>query len=107
MIENINRVRVGNALSVAETALDEALLQQANLFAAMVAGRRAVAESAFLGQEALLRLHKVQTSLLSAGNDLGRVHGQLADIDRQVHGDLAQDCPDLNTALVDSEAEAA
>lgn len=93
----IARVRISREINDAETALNEALLRQSELFASLLRARRDAGESAFEGQDALLRLSKSQNSLLSAGGDLARVHGRLLEINREVGG-LASDCPDDWTA---------
>lgn len=87
------RMRIAREISDAETALNEALLKQSQLFATLLVARRDVAESQFAGQDALLRLAKSQQALLAAGSDLARVHSRLAEIN-QATGDLGSDCPD-------------
>jgi hypothetical protein len=94
MMNNANaRIRIAREITDAETALNEALLKQAQLFATLLTARRDVAESQFVGQDALLRLAKSQQALLTAGSDLARVHGRLAEINQET-GDLGSDCPD-------------
>ena len=89
----VARVRISREINDAETALNDALLKQTELFASLLRARRDAADSAFEGQDALMRLAKSQNSLLSAGGDLARVHGRLLEINREVGG-LASDCPD-------------
>ena len=45
-----------------------------------------------MGHEALLRLARSQQSLLDAGGDLARVHGQLIDVQREMG--VGDECPD-------------
>jgi hypothetical protein len=87
----VANMRVARDVREAERALDEALLRHSELFASMVAARREAGLDPFTGHEALLRLTKSQQSLLDAGGDLARVHGQLLDIQREKGG--ADECP--------------
>jgi hypothetical protein len=85
--------RIARELIEAEQAVDEALIRQSRLFTSLVAARRDLNMAGTFGQDALLRLAKSQQSLLTAGSDLARVHGRMRDIDKEVTGDLASDCP--------------
>jgi hypothetical protein len=87
----VANMRVARDVREAERALDEALLRQSELFASMVTARREAGLEPFTGHEALLRLTKAQQSLLDAGGDLARVHGQLLDIQREKSG--VDECP--------------
>lgn len=87
----VANMRVSRDIREAERALDEALLRHSALFASMVSARRETDLEPFTGHEALLRLAKSQQSLLDAGGDLARVHGQLLDIQREKSG--ADECP--------------
>jgi len=87
----VANMRVARDVREAERALDEALLRQSKLFASMVTARLEAGLEPFTGHEALLRLAKSQQSLLDAGGDLARVHGQLLDIQREKGG--ADECP--------------
>lgn len=99
--------RIVRELGEAEFALNDALLKQAALFTTMVSARLDVNAGHFTGQDALMRLTKSQQSLLTAGNDLARVHGRLRDVDRELGG-VGQDCPDDWRAWgVTQEAEVA
>ncbi len=89
----VAQARIAREMIEAEEAVDEALIRQSRLFTSMVTARRDLNMASTFGQEALLRLAKSQQALLTAGNDLARVHGQMKDIDRQITGDLASDCP--------------
>ena len=84
-------MRLARDIRDAEYALDEALLRQSALFQSMVTARRETGSDPFTGHEALLRLAKSQQSLLAAGGDLARVHGQLLDVQREKGG--ADECP--------------
>lgn len=92
MTKDAARVRIAREITDAELALDEALIKHSRLFTSLVTARRDLAEDRFTGQDALMRLAKSQQSLLSAGNDLVRVHGRLLELNRET-GDLANDCP--------------
>ncbi len=93
MTKEVAHARISRELTDAETALNNALLKQSQLFASMVAARRDVEVGHFTGQDVLLRLNKAQMELLSSGGGLARVHGRLVDIGREVGG-LSADCPD-------------
>ena len=87
----VANMRVSRDMREAEAALDEALLRHSALFHSMVTARRETGLDPFAGHEALLRLAKSQQSLLDAGGDLARVHGQLLDIQRENGG--MDECP--------------
>ncbi len=87
-------MRISRDITGAETALNEALLKQAELFTTMVTARQETGVSPFIGQDALMRLAKSQQALLTAGGDLARVHGRLLDINHEVTGVMADECPE-------------
>lgn len=89
----VAQTRITRELIEAEQAVDEALIRQSRLFTSLVAARRDLNMPGTFGQDALLRLAKSQQSLLTAGNDLARVHGRMRELDQEVTGDLASDCP--------------
>ena len=93
MTTGVAQTRIARELSEAETALNDALLKQSQLFTSMIAARRDVAIGQFTGQEILMRLNKSQQELLSSGGGLARVHGGLSDVGREM-GVLHADCPD-------------
>lgn len=88
----VAQMRIVRDLREAEVALDEALLKQASLLSTMVTARRETGSEPFLGQEALMRLTKSQQTLLSAGGELARVHGQLLDVQRETG--VGEECPE-------------
>jgi hypothetical protein len=88
----VAQMRITRDLREAEAALDEALLKQASLLATMVLARRETGSEPFLGQEALMRLAKSQQTLLSAGGDLARVHGELLEVQREKGA--GEECPE-------------
>lgn len=91
MSHDVAQMRIVRELRAAEDALDNALLRQSSLLAAMVEARRETQTDPFVGQEALLRLTKSHQTLVSAGNDLARVHENLRKVQDDVLGD--EDCP--------------
>lgn len=93
MTTAVAKSRITREIAEAEASLNDALIRQSQLFATMLIARRDAGETAFTGQDALLRLAKSQQSLLAASGDLARVHGRLVDINREMGG-LADDCPD-------------
>jgi hypothetical protein len=92
------RLRIARDLQEAEAALDDALLRQTELMGTMIDTRRATKSDPFLGQSALLRLAKSQQTLISAGGDLARVHGQMSEIQKEQAG--YNDCPEEEGVLV-------
>jgi hypothetical protein len=92
MSYDVAQMRIVRELRSAEEALDIALLRQSSLLATMVEARRNTGSAPFLGQEALLRLNKSQQTLISAGNDLARVHSNLLKVQEDVLGYEA--CPE-------------
>lgn len=87
----VAQLRLTRELREAEAALDEALLKQSSLLTSMIAARRETESEPFLGHEAMLRLAKAQQTLLSAGGDLARVHGELLDVQKEVGA--GEECP--------------
>ncbi|WP_271078266.1 hypothetical protein [Aurantiacibacter sp. MUD61] len=92
MPHEVAQMRIVRDLRAAEEALDNALLRQSSLLTTMVEARRETGSAPFLGQEALLRLAKSQETLVSAGNDLARVHGNLLKVQADVVG--YEGCPE-------------
>ena len=84
MTINVAQMRIEREVREAEEALNEALLCQSQLFTSMLAARRDIAAPVMTGQDALMRLSKSQQSLLSAGGDMARVHGRLAEIGAEI-----------------------
>lgn len=91
MTVSVASMRISREIRDAEAALDEALIRHANLFSSMVTARRETEVGPFTGHEALLRLARSQQSLLDAGGDLARVHGQLLEVQKEYSG--VDDCP--------------
>jgi hypothetical protein len=87
----VAQMRIDRELRAAEEALDTALLRQSTLLATMIEARQGAQSDPFIGQEALLRLTRSHQTLISAGNDLARVHANL----QQVQSDVldTEDCP--------------
>jgi hypothetical protein len=94
MTANVAQARITRELREAEQAVDDALIKQAQLFTSLIAARRDLGMATSYGHETLLRLTKTQESLLSAGGDLARVHGNMIKIGQNVTGDVASDCPE-------------
>ena len=105
MTTTVAHARLARELTDAETALDEALIRQSQLFTSMIVARRDVEVGQFTGQDVLMRLNKAQQELLSSGCGLARVHGRLLDIGREV-GVLNEDCPISGQLLVDESIAA-
>ncbi|MFB0611004.1 hypothetical protein [Aurantiacibacter poecillastricola] len=91
MTKPVAQMRIAADLKNAEYALDEALLRQTELFATMIMARRETGSAPALGQGALMRLVKSQQTMLSAGGELARVHGNMQRIQQEELG--YEDCP--------------
>ena len=104
MTTSVATARLARELTDAETALNEALIRQSQLFTSMIVARRDVEVDQFTGQDVLMRLNKAQQELLSSGGGLARVHG-LLDIGREV-GVLSEDCPVHGQLLADESLAA-
>ena len=91
MTTEVARLRIANKIQATEAALDQALTLQAELFVTMIEARREAGSGPALGQDTLLRLAKVQQSMLDAGGDLARIHGRLLEI--SVEKGSVEDCP--------------
>lgn len=91
MSHSVAQMRIVRELREAEVALDNALLRQSVLLTTMIEARRDTEAGPFVGQSALMRLTKSHQTLVTAGNDLARVHSNLL----QVQGDVLgyEECP--------------
>lgn len=105
MTVEVAKLRIARNLYEAEAALDEALMRQSQLMTSIVAARRETGVAPFTAQGALMRLAKLQQSMLSAGGDLARVHGRLQDVGHELMGDSGTDTPNgvLTEAIEVSE----
>ena len=104
MTPAIAQLRITRDLHMAEAALDEALIRQANLLATMVNARREAGSAPFLGHEAMMRLVRTQQATLDAGGELARVHGRLSTIAVETLGGN-DPCPP--SALFETDSAAA
>ena len=93
MTTEVARLRIARKIQATETALDKALTLQSELFATLIEARRETGSGPALGQDTLLRMAKVQQSLLDAGGDLARVHGRLLEISVEKGGVASGECP--------------
>jgi len=102
MTTDIARLRIARKIQATEAALDQALTLQSELFATMIEARRETGSGPAIGQDTLLRLAKVQQTLLDAGGDLARVHGRLLEI--SVEKGAAEDgCPPPSAELATAD----
>ncbi len=85
--------RLRREIPAAEAALDEAMLRTTDVIRTIVAARRETGVPAHVGQAALLRLHKVQASLLDAGSNIFRAHDHAVDAARVYCGFDEPTCP--------------
>lgn len=89
--------RLRREIPAAEAALDEAMLRTTDVIRTILTARLEAGVPAHVGQEALLRLHKVQSSLLDAGSNIFRVHSQAADAAVVYCGADEPTCPPSGT----------
>lgn len=87
----VAQLRIAREVANAEGALNDALIAQTSLFSTLLIARRDAGVDPFCGHDQLLRLSKVQQSLLASSGDLARVHGGLQDIQQEVAG--FRECP--------------
>lgn len=85
-------VRIARSMKAAEASCDQALNDSAALMAELTMVRLATGADAATGQEALMRLAKAQSLLISAQNEVLRSHGVLRDLARE-RGDIPAECP--------------
>lgn len=106
MTVEVAKLRIARNLYEAEAALDEALMRQSQLMTSIVEARRETGVAPFTAQEALMRLARLQQSMLTAGGDLARIHGRMQDIGHALMGDTGTDTPNgvLTEAIGVSDA---
>lgn len=86
-------VRITNKLTGTEAALEDLLLQHADLVSTIVRTGKELSVPAVTSQPILLRLARAQQSLLDARAELIRSHGQLLKIGQERGDILSGDCP--------------
>ena len=101
MSTSVAQMRIAREMRDAESALDDSLLKQSSLLGTMLTARRATGSQPFLGQESLMRLAKSQQTLVSAGNDLARVHGNLLQVQEEITG--YESCPEAQPMARDGQ----
>lgn len=91
---NVAVARISREVPLAEASLDDALISVSSLMKTMVQARRDTGVAPSTGQSTIARLARAQMSLVTATNDLLRVHGDLAKL-AKVHAgmDLHETCP--------------
>lgn len=92
MTTSVAAMRITSSLREAETALDQAMLKQAELMATMIKARLDADAEPFTGQAEIMRLLKAQQAITSSSNDLARVHGGMLEIGREKA--VIDDCPE-------------
>lgn len=93
LTQQVAQLRIARQIVEAEEALNHALITHSTLFTSLVSARSETEVGKFTGQDALMRLLKGHQSLLTAGNDLARVHVRLLEIAQET-GQTAEGCPD-------------
>ncbi len=83
----------------AEAKIDDAILAMSSLMTSMVRARRVSGAPAKTGHGSITRIAKAQVSLVAISGEVLRVHGELAQIGREVAGlDLHEECPTTGVA---------
>ena len=89
---------ISNAIPMAETAIDEAMVSVAHLMASLVQARIDNNVPAATGQASLMRLAKTQMSLIGVSGDVLRVHNEMLDIGKVYSlGDIHPNCTPTGT----------
>ena len=91
---NSATARLTRQMQSTESAVSDALIQSLSLMHTAAVAQRDIHTDAHDSQAALLRMGKLVDGLLSAQSAALRVHGQLADIAREVNGPDEPTCPD-------------
>ncbi|MBX7513587.1 hypothetical protein K3179_03400 [Qipengyuania sp. GH38] len=91
---NSATARLTRQMQSTESAVSDALIQTLSLMHTAAMAQRDVDATPQASQAALLRMGKLVEGLLAAQSDAMRVHGQLADIAREVNGPEEPTCPD-------------
>ena len=94
---NVAVARISREVPMAEACLDDALISVSSLMKSMVQARRETGVAPSTGQTTIARLARAQMSLVTATNDMLRVHSDLAKL-AQVHAgmDLHEKCTDAH-----------
>lgn len=101
MTLNIAAARMSREVPEAEASLDQAMISISALMTTMLQARIDTGVPASTGQAAIARLARAQRSLLTASNDMIRVHSDLSKI-AQVHAGMdLHECP--KAELVDDD----
>ena len=97
----IHVARLERDVPSAEFRIDDALVAVSTLMTSVVTARRDTAGMPpARGQASMRRLVKAQLSLLDAGADILRVHGELVEIGRETAGYDLHECPDVVSASI-------
>jgi len=82
----------------AEARIDDAMIAVSSLMTNMVTARREIGVAAKTGHSSILRLAKAQVSLVEVSGDVLRVHGELAEIGREMGAYDLRECPNVAAA---------
>lgn len=86
--------KLSEEVPAAEKQIDDAIAAVSTLIATMVNARHQVDVPAATGQTTLLRVAKVQMSLIDASSNMLRAHTDLVKIGREKAGfDIHPECP--------------
>jgi hypothetical protein len=85
--------RISREVPATEACLDDALISMSSLIKTVVQARKDTGVAASTGQGTIVRLAKAQMALITASNDVLRVHKDLANL-AQVHAGMdLHECP--------------
>jgi len=87
--------RLAREMPVTETAIDDALVASASLLLTAATARRDTGVRAVETHSALLRISKLNQTLIEASAEAVRAHTQLRKLHQEVTDGPADDCPDF------------
>ena len=89
--------RLSREMPEAEAAIEDALVASASLLLTAATARRDTGVRAAETHAALLRLSKLNQTLIEASGEAVRAHLQLRKLHQEVTGGTAEECPDVMT----------
>jgi Cu/Zn superoxide dismutase len=99
--------RITRQVPEAEASVDEAIIKISSLITTLVQARQVSDVPAATGQMTLMRLSKVQMSLVQVGNDVLRAHKDLAKIGEVHAGFHIHECPPAGFAGIENNSKQA
>lgn len=107
MTLEVATARLSRELPLAETSLDDALINITKLMTSMVIARKETGAAPATGHSALMRLIKAQEAVVTASGEMARVHGQMLTVGREVGALDIEKCPPPFDAVTEQTRAAA